>query len=133
MINSKPLFVGLLAMFTAKMARPIKDLLPQFMTAKFEWPISQVGPLPSRLRPDLLTIHQANLLLSLHAAAQLPWFIAVLPTINAWLLRCKGDAIKGNHVLLTVLGSCLTPGALFMAFAPTPVTFIIGRCSMYYW
>ncbi|ATY67241.1 Major facilitator superfamily general substrate transporter [Cordyceps militaris] len=109
LFHSKSLFVGLLAMFTAKMARPIKDLLSQFMTAKFEWPISQ-----------------ANLLISVHAAAQLPWFIAVLPTANAWLLRWQGDAVKANHVLATLLVSCLTLGAIFMGLAPTSVTFIIA-------
>lgn len=42
LFHSKSLFIGLMAMFIAKVARSIKDLFSQFMTAKFEWPISQV-------------------------------------------------------------------------------------------
>lgn len=130
---SKSLFIGLMAMFIAKMTRPIKDLLSQFMTAKFEWPISRVRILlflcSFRLRSNFLISQQANLIISLHAAAQLPWFIAVLPTANAWLLRWKGDAIQGNHTLAILLVSCLTLGALFVGLAPTSLSFIIGRCS----
>lgn len=73
------------------------------------------------------------MLISLHAAAQLPWFIAVLPTANAWLLRCKGDAIHGNHILAILLVSCLTLGALFMGLAPTSLRFIIGRRFSSWW
>lgn len=47
LFQSRYLIVAVLAKFTAKMARPVKDIMPQFMTAKFRLPISQVRRHPA--------------------------------------------------------------------------------------
>jgi hypothetical protein len=39
---NRPLLIGLSAMIMAKMGRPVQELMLQFMTFKFDWPISKV-------------------------------------------------------------------------------------------
>lgn len=80
---------------------------------------------------SLLTILQANYLISIQAAAQLPLFLAVLPAINAWLLRIKVDAIAANRTLATGLAVCHIFGSVFMGLAPTASAFIYGTLNIY--
>lgn len=51
LFHNRPLLIGLFAMFVVKVARPLKDIITQFITAKFAWPISQVC--------DLLRFHHS--------------------------------------------------------------------------
>lgn len=42
-LANRPLLIGLSAMVVTQMGRPVQDLMLQFMTFKFDWPISKVS------------------------------------------------------------------------------------------
>ncbi|CEJ91549.1 hypothetical protein VHEMI07251 [[Torrubiella] hemipterigena] len=108
--TNRSVIVDLVAMLIAKVGRPIEDLMAQFLSAKFKWPISKT-----------------NMLLSIGTAAQIPWYLVALPALSGWLQRHKGDAIQANRALAIILVSFLWLGILARGLAPTINLFIVGE------
>lgn len=66
------------------------------------------------------------MLLSVGAAAQIPWFLLVLPALSAYLQKRNGGSISANRALAIILVSFLWLGMLSMGLAPTINMFIVG-------
>ncbi|KAF4950153.1 hypothetical protein FSARC_13296 [Fusarium sarcochroum] len=94
------LLVGLLALVVAKMARPMLELILQYMSTAF--------------------------LLSIQAGGQILLFAVVLPQANTWLLNRMKTSLAANLALTRVSILFLAAGALCMGLATTVPTFIIA-------
>ncbi|KAF4337200.1 major facilitator superfamily transporter [Fusarium beomiforme] len=107
--TQKSLLTGLLALVVAKMARPMLELILQYMSVRFGWPLGKTA-----------------FLLSIQAAGQILLFAAVLPQLNLWLLNRMKASSAANLVLTRVSIIFLAAGALFMGLATSVPAFIIA-------
>ncbi|KIL92439.1 hypothetical protein FAVG1_04850 [Fusarium avenaceum] len=96
----KGLWVGLLALVVAKMARPMLELILQYMSTA--------------------------LLLSIQAAGQILLFAVVLPQVNIWLLNRMKSSSATNLALAQVSVLFLAAGAFCMGLANSGPVFIIA-------
>ncbi|KAF4452139.1 hypothetical protein F53441_4977 [Fusarium austroafricanum] len=103
------LWIGLLALVVAKMARPMLELILQYMSVRFGWPLSKTA-----------------FLLSIQAAGQILLFAVVLPQVNIWLLNRMKSSSATNLALTRVSVLFLAAGAFCMGFANSVPVFIIG-------
>ncbi|WZH49536.1 major facilitator superfamily domain-containing protein [Fusarium acuminatum] len=105
----KGLWIGLLALVVAKMARPMLELILQYMSVRFGWPLSKTA-----------------LLLSFQAAGQILLFAVVLPQVNIWLLNRMKSSSAANLAMTQVSVLFLAAGALCMGLANSVPVFIIA-------
>ncbi|KAF5650052.1 major facilitator superfamily transporter [Fusarium sp. NRRL 52700] len=133
--SHKSLLVGLLALVVAKMARPMLELILQYMSVRFAWPLAKVRTLQGQesskyLRnslPRLLMLYiQTALLLSIQAAGQILLFAVVLPQINVWLISRMKTSSAANLALTRVSIIILAVGSICMGLATAVPAFIIA-------
>ncbi|KAF5969583.1 hypothetical protein FBULB1_10157 [Fusarium bulbicola] len=103
------LLVGLLVLVAAKMARPMLELILQYMSVRFGWPLAKTA-----------------LLLSIQAAAQILLFAVVLPQVNVWLISRMKTSSAANLALTRVSIIILAVGSLCMGIATAVPAFIIA-------
>lgn len=135
--SHKSLLVGLLALVVAKMARPMLELILQYMSVRFGWPLAKVrvfqeqetSNYPHCSLPCSLTLTlyiQTALLLSIQAAGQILLFAIVLPQVNVWLIKRMKTSSAANLALTRVSIIILAVGSLCMGLATAVPAFIIG-------
>ncbi|KAG4295310.1 hypothetical protein FPRO06_01894 [Fusarium proliferatum] len=107
--SHKSLLVGLLALVVAKMARPMLELILQYMSVRFKWPLAKTA-----------------LLLSIQAAGQILLFAIVLPQVNVWLISRTKTSSAANLTLTRVSIIILAVGSLCMGLATVVPAFIIA-------
>ncbi|KAF5599390.1 major facilitator superfamily transporter [Fusarium pseudoanthophilum] len=107
--SHKSLLVGLLALVVAKMARPMLELILQYMSVRFGWPLAKTA-----------------FLLSIQAAGQILLFAVVLPQVNIWLVRRMKTASAANLALARVSILLLALGSICMGLATAVPAFIIA-------
>ncbi|KAF5565131.1 major facilitator superfamily transporter [Fusarium napiforme] len=105
----KRLLVGLLSLVVAKMARPMLELILQYMSVRFGWPLAKTA-----------------FLLSVQAAGQILLFAAVLPQVNIWLIRRMKTSSAANLALARVSILLLAVGSICMGLATAVPAFIIA-------
>ncbi|KAF5593540.1 major facilitator superfamily transporter [Fusarium subglutinans] len=93
----------------AKMARPMLELILQYMSVRFGWPLAKTA-----------------LLLSIQAAAQILLFAGVLPQVNVWLISRMKTSSAANLALTRVSIIILAVGSLCMGIATAVPAFIIA-------
>ncbi|EWZ89455.1 hypothetical protein FOWG_09155 [Fusarium oxysporum f. sp. lycopersici MN25] len=107
--SHKSLLVGLLALVVAKMARPMLELILQYMSVRFGWPLAKTA-----------------FLLSIQAAGQILLFAVVLPQVNVWLINRMKTSSAANLALTRVSILFLVVGSLCMGLATAVPAFIIA-------
>ncbi|KAF4435233.1 MFS transporter [Fusarium acutatum] len=107
--SHKSLLVGLLALVVAKMARPMLELILQYMSVRFGWPLAKTA-----------------FLLSIQAAGQILLFAVVLPQVNIWLINRMKTSSAANLALAQVSILFLAVGALCMGLSTAVPAFIIA-------
>ncbi|KAF5539460.1 major facilitator superfamily transporter [Fusarium mexicanum] len=107
--SHKSLLVGLLALVVAKMARPMLELILQYMSVRFGWPLAKTA-----------------LLLSIQATGQILLFAVVLPQVNVWLISRMKTSSAANLALTRVSIIILAVGSLCMGVATAVPAFIIA-------
>nr|RBQ90591.1 hypothetical protein FVER53263_09940 [Fusarium verticillioides] len=107
--SHKSLLVGLLALVVAKMARPMLELILQYMSVRFGWPLAKTA-----------------FLLSIQAAGQILLFAVVLPQVNIWLIRRMKTSSAANLALARVSILLLAVGSLCMGLAAAVPAFVIA-------
>ncbi|KAH7182147.1 major facilitator superfamily domain-containing protein [Fusarium sp. MPI-SDFR-AT-0072] len=105
----KSLLIGLLALVVAKMARPMLELILQYMSVRFGWPLAKTA-----------------FLLSIQAAGQILLFAVVLPQVNVWLINRMKTSSAANLALTRVSILFLVVGSLCMGLATAVPAFIIA-------
>ncbi|KAF5720124.1 major facilitator superfamily transporter [Fusarium mundagurra] len=103
------LLVGLLALVVAKMARPMLELILQYMSVRFGWPLAKTA-----------------FLLSIQAAGQILLFALVLPQVNIWLIKRMKTSSAANLALARVSILFLALGSLCMGLTTAVPAFIIA-------
>ncbi|KAF5655016.1 major facilitator superfamily transporter transporter [Fusarium sp. NRRL 25303] len=130
--SHKSLLVGLLALVVAKMARPMLELILQYMSVRFGWPLAKVRVFqeqetsPLFLARSLMLYIQTALLLSIQAAGQILLFAIVLPQVNVWLISRTKTPSAANLALTRVSIIVLAIGSLCMGLATAVPAFIIA-------
>lgn len=130
--SHKSLLVGLLALVVAKMARPMLELILQYMSVRFGWPLAKVRVFQEQetsllfLARSLMLYIQTALLLSIQAAGQILLFAIVLPQVNFWLIKSMKTSSAANLALTRVSIIILAVGSLCMGLATAVPAFIIG-------
>lgn len=133
--SHKSLLVSLLALIVAKMARPMLELILQYMSVRFGWPLAKVRVFQEQETskylhcslPCSLTLYiQTALLLSIQAAGQILLFAIVLPQVNVWLISRMKTSSAANLALTRVSIIILAVGSLCMGLATAVPAFIIG-------
>ncbi|KAK2606486.1 hypothetical protein N8I77_005229 [Diaporthe amygdali] len=106
-LTNRLVFIGLLVLPVQKLSRPMLELILQYMSFKFGWPLSRT-----------------SYLISIQAATQIVLFLVLLPSANRFLLARSWQASAASLELSRVSVLFLGSGCLGMAFAPTAPLFI---------
>ncbi|KAI0128377.1 hypothetical protein BJ170DRAFT_682172 [Xylariales sp. AK1849] len=102
------LLISILCLVIQKLARPMLDMLLQYMSVKFKWSLSK-----------------AMYIVSLQAAVQIALYLWVVPQVYRWLLRRrKNNVTVANLALARLCISFLAIGALGMDVAPATPAFV---------
>lgn len=132
-LMNRAVLLGLLVLPVQKLSRPMLELILQYMSFKFRWPLSRVSIVnqvfgSESARKMFINIDatraQTSYLISVQAATQIVLFLLVLPSANRWLLGKGWHASAASLQLSRVSVLFLGAGCLGMAFAPTAPLFI---------
>ncbi|KAF5250783.1 hypothetical protein FANTH_4055 [Fusarium anthophilum] len=93
----------------AKMARPMLELILQYMSVRFGWPLAKTA-----------------FLLSIQAAGQILLFAVVLPQVNVWLISRMKTSSAANLTLTRVSIIILAVGSLCMGLTTAVPAFVIA-------
>lgn len=128
-IFQRSLLLGVASLAIQKLARPMLDLLLQYMSIRFDWSLSKVSPLSlESFHCDMcLRSIQSAFLISIQAVSQIILFLFIVPNVYGWLLKRQNDAGIANLALARLCVTFLILGSLFMALAPAPLAFIAGK------
>jgi MFS family permease len=128
-IFQRSIILGISSLAIQKLARPMLQLLLQYMSIKFGWSLSKVSPRAPIGFSFNACLHptQSAFLTSIQAAAQIVLFVLIVPQLYGWILKRQNDARRANIALAKISVTFLMLGSLFMALAPVPIAFIICK------